>query len=443
MRAATNADFDNASRYIDIKLDIFFNGTNSTPLTVTKSDYLVDVDWLEEGSADSSKPFGVVSSNELSFRLYNKDGMFSPTDVTGPYHGQIKPNVPVILYIKPLYDLDEVEWVELGTYYVTGWDAQITGTYADVTANDAWYQIFSSMLPNHPISLDTTYKDFLDSFFVMLGQDVDVDDRLIESVPYAFVEGTVKDFMQDITAAALAYVTSSKQGIPLIGAFTGSGDLRATLTDANQIKAVSARQSIIRAYDGVEVRYYVPQISVIDKLMEITGVTVPVGLSALDNIALNKGPLWDVSMVSLQSPNNVTLSSFKATQWMISFVLNAVIESSVDIAVHGRIVDLNEFILSDDATKLLRVESKYIQDSTYAAFYKAIMSRFISDDAPLLSVSIRGNPLLSIGDKVLIKSDKYNLNFTGVIQRLAYKYTGGLSCEMLLLNTAILQGVRV
>ena len=110
-RVATAADINNDSRYLDVRLDIYFT---STPLSVSKSDYLIDADWLEEGSAESSNPFGAISSNELSFRLFNDNGMFSPTNVSSPYFGKIKAGVPVELFIKPIYDDEEVEWVQLG-----------------------------------------------------------------------------------------------------------------------------------------------------------------------------------------------------------------------------------------------------------------------------------------------------------------------------------------
>lgn len=63
MRPLVDADFNAASREISMRLDIYLD---ETPLEVTKQNYLIDSSWLEEGSADSSNPFGAVSSNELS-----------------------------------------------------------------------------------------------------------------------------------------------------------------------------------------------------------------------------------------------------------------------------------------------------------------------------------------------------------------------------------------
>lgn len=438
MRAATDADFNNGGRYFDYKLDIYFD---STPLTVTKVDYLIDVDWLEEGSAESSNPFGVVSSNELSFRLFNKEGMFSPTNASGPYFGKIKSGILVVPSIKPLYDDDEVDWVMLGKFYVTGWGAQITGAYADITANDRWHQIFNNKLPNYPISIGKTYSEFLTE---VLGAEVNVDAALAEVLPYAFVEGTYKSFLQEVSAAALSYVTSNKQGDPVIGAFTGNAAQRAILTDADQIKTVSAKQSITRAYDGVELRYNTPQISAPEKLVEFTGLVLPVGQTSFENVTLTKGPLWNIAAIEVISPSDaVTLEDFRATQWLANMSLNASAKTTASIALYGRVLNLIDLILTDEADRLLKVTNKYVQSNAYAEFYKGVINSFIASDIPTLALSVRGNPLLNIGDRVLVQSTKYNLSFDGIIQRMSYKYAGGLSCDMLLLNNDILQGVRV
>lgn len=439
-RVATDADFNNNSRYLDIRIDIYFT---STPLSVSKSNYLIDADWLEEGSADSSNPFGAISSNELSFRLFNDNGIFSPTNASSPYFGKIKVGVPVELFIKPVYDDEEVEWVQLGRYYVTSWDAQVTDTYVDVVANDAWYNIFNSPMPNYPITRNTTYYNFMTDFFNLLGANVIVDESLVGNVPFAFVSGTTKDFLQELSAAALSYVTSTKNGTPIVGAFTSAKPIRATLTDNNQIITVSVKQSITRAYDGVELTYNVPQISAVTKLIELNDLTLTQGMNKITNIAFSAGPLWQVSMIDIKSNSDVVaLKDFAATQWSISLLLECAIEAiTVDLKVYGKTIELTKFTLSDDAARQLSISNKYIQSTEYAEYYKSILNAFVNNDIPLLSLSIRGNPLLNIGDKIVVSSTKYNLNYTGIIQRMHYKYTGGLTCDMTLLNAEILEGM--
>jgi hypothetical protein len=441
-RIATDADFNIVSRYLDVRIDIYFT---STPLTVSKSDYLIDANWLEEGSAESSNPFGAISSNELSFRLFNSDGIFSPTNSVSPYFGNIKAGVPVELFIRPIYDNDEVDWIQLGRYYVTGWEAQITGTYADVVANDEWYNIFNSPMPNYPITRDITYHDFMSDFFDLLNVVVSLDECLTGTLPFAFVSDSIKDFLQELSAAALGYVTSGKDGTPLIGSFMGNKPVRATLTDDDQIRTVSTKQSIIRAYDGVELTYSVPQISAVTSLVELAGVVLSQGTNEISNIAFSSSPLWQVSMIDIKSNSDVvSLRNFEATQGLISLLLECAVEAiEADLAVYGKTIGLTEFTLSDEATKQLSISNKYIQSSSYAEYYKSILNAFVNNNVALLTLSVRGNPLLNVGDKVIVSSTKYNLNYTGIIQRMNYSYAGGLLCDMTLLNAEILEGAGV
>ena len=104
---------------------------------------------------------------------------------------------------------------------------------------------------------------------------------------------------------------------------------------------------------------------------------------------------------------------------MISLLLECTIEAiAADLKVYGKTIGLTEFTLSDDAAKQLSISNKYIQSTEYAEYYKSILNAFVNNDTPLLSLSIRGNPLLNIGDKVVVSSTKYNLNYTGIIQRM-------------------------
>lgn len=441
MRDATDADFNRRSRNLEVKLEIYFQ---QAPLVVTKSNYLIDADWLEEGSADSSNPFGSVSSNELAFRLLNKDGMFSPTNTTSPYYGLIKARVPVDLFIRPVYNNDEVEWEKLGRYYVTGWDALITGMYADVVANDEWHNIFSSPVPNYPVTLDKTYKELLSDTFTKVGYNVDISDALNQNLPFAFIDGDMKGFVQQAASAALAMTTTDKDGKPKVESWTSPRPLRATFTDADQIKSVSSKQSIIKSYDGVELIYGMPQILPAEPLVDILGTPLVKGASQLANIAFNSGPVYQVTSIRVKSKNSKVYATVHAsTPWLLTlYIVNDDADVVIaDVTVYGRIVSLTEVSLRDDVAKVLKVTNKYIQTASHAEYYKSVLSAFVNSKAPILNISVRGNPLLNIGDKVRAQSSKYKLDYTGLVLRAQYSYSGPLTAELTLLDASIFGGV--
>ena len=107
--------------------------------------------------------------------------------------------------------------------------------------------------------------------------------------------------------------------------------------------------------------------------------------------------------------------------------------------VYGVAVDFVQAILADSTTNVLKVKNRYIQNTEYAYKYKNILEAFVNSDMPTLTLQVRGNPLLNVGDKIRVQSARYNLDFTGVLQRINYKYVGSLSCEITLLNSSILE----
>ena len=88
VRDHTDADFNADSLLgIDFKLEIYFD---TIPTEITRDDYIVQVDGLEELSTDDTNPLGCVSANDITIELINTDGIFSPNYEDGPYYGKIK-----------------------------------------------------------------------------------------------------------------------------------------------------------------------------------------------------------------------------------------------------------------------------------------------------------------------------------------------------------------
>ena len=437
MRPLVDADFNAASREISMRLDIYLD---EIPLEVTKQNYLIDSSWLEEGSADSSNPFGAVSSNELSFRLYNDNGIFSPTNPSSPYFGKIRNGIKVIPYIK----VEGTEWEQLGEYFVTDWEAAITGTYADVITNDQWYQIFSSAAPNYPVTLSLPFNEMLYDVYDLMGHSIQVSEELTEILPVAFIEGTPLDFTQEILTGALAFCTCDKVGRLVILPFISNRPVRAVLTDADQIKVVNAKQSTTKTYEGVELTYVIPSYTEVSKVVELTDIEVAPGTTKILNIASSSTPVLKHTLVDIQSTlEKVSLVTYTASSQLVSFeILNpSQVSVAASLSVYGIPVIFTDVVVSDNSTTLLKVKSSYIQTVEYAMKYRELLENVVNSPVPFLTLSIRGNPLLNIGDRVQVNSTNYNLFFDGVIQRMSYNYDGGLSCEMTLMNSSILEEV--
>lgn len=443
VRDATDEDFNAHSRCILLKLDIFFDGLQNEPLTVTRSDYLIDAELLEEAGAEDSNPLGAISANELSFSLYNDNGIFSPTNPNSPYYGKIKTNVPIIPYMKP--ELDEVtdaNWIKMGIYYVSDWNATVTGAAASITAEDKLQQVFLEPAPVIPVSLNKTQAAFFQEVFDALGYAAKISQSLNATLLYTFTEGEQKKYLQEMLQGAMAYCLCDKNGDIVVEPLDGSKPLRATITDADQVISVEAKQSIIKSYSGVELTYALPQLTEAIQLLQVKEVNVPPGIFTHNKVAFNRGPVKVVTNAyALTESKEVTIVDYISSPWDITLVTrNESAQTTSDLAVYGIAVDFVQSILTDNVSNVLKVTNRYIQNTAYANQYKAILEAFVNSDMPTLTLQVRGNPLFNIGDKIRVQSANYNLDFTGILQRVRYKYIGSLSCEITLLNSDIFGG---
>lgn len=441
-RDAVDQDFNTPSRQIVMRLDIFFDGLQSDPLIITKDNYLMDATLLEEIGAEDSNPLGTISANELSFSLYNSDGIFSPTNTNSPYYGKIKTNVPIIPYMRPeTADNTEVNWIKMGVYYVSDWNATVTGAAASITADDKLQQVFLKPAPVIPVGLNKTQAAFFQEVFDALGYAAKISQDLNATLLYTFTEGEQKSYLQEMLQGAIAYCLCDKNGDIIVEPLNGSKPLRATITDADQIISVDATQSLIKSYGGVELTYVLPQLTEAVQLLQMKEVNIPPGVFTHNKVSFNRGPIKTItSMYTLTKGKEVTIIDYTSSPWDITFTTkNEGTQVLSDLVVYGVAVDFVQAILADSTTNVLKVKNRYIQNTEYAHKYKNILEAFVNSDMPTLTLQVRGNPLLNVGDKIRVQSERYNLDFTGIIQRINYSYVGFLSCEITLLNSSILE----
>jgi hypothetical protein len=93
--AAINAPY----RVIVPLVDVYFEGDDQPPVTFDKTG-LCEVHLLDEVSADTSNPLGLVSANELTVGFNNLNRPFTPQNTASPYYGKLTPNIKVVAYLE-------------------------------------------------------------------------------------------------------------------------------------------------------------------------------------------------------------------------------------------------------------------------------------------------------------------------------------------------------
>ena len=438
----TEEDYNRHDRIIEWKLDIHFNGKNAEPLSVTRDSYLVDADLLEEVSADSSTPFGAVTSNELGFTLYNHNGIFSPLNGSSPYYGKIKKGVPIHLWARPTDDY-RVEWDELGWFYVTEWNAEVTGALANVTANDRLYDLLNRPQVKMPVTPGLTFAETFEMFFKLLGEEADIDEALTEKLVFAYNTMQNKAFLNELSVGAQANTFCGRDGRVKVQYTRGAKEVKHTLTDANQIISISSRQNAILEYSGSEVVMNKPQESAISTLLSIKELRLRPGDTTSEPTAFTKKPVCKVTAARVVGNANAVLTGIEATCLDATYTVhnNATVDVTTALEIFGTYIETIAAAYTDNSDNLLVVDNKYIQTDEYAAKFKRFLAAYVTSYVPMLELTTRGNVKYLPGEKIRIVSSRYNVDFTGVLIRQKFQYNGGLSSSITVFNSDILEVV--
>lgn len=426
MSASTDAMYNAESRYLHTRYLIHFSNTNI--LEVLRSNYLVSADILEESYKASNSAFGDVTSNELELGLYNANNIFSPDNANGPYSGLIRKGIKIEAFIRP----DEVdEWDPAGVFYVSSWSVASTGSVADVRAYDALYSVINGPVPTMPVYRNVPFKTFIEDFFSLFNLQVIVDASITLTLNYAFTSGYTSNraLLNDLLTAALADCFCDHSGVVHIVSKRGSAALRATLTDNDQIISITRKQTIEANYDSAAVTICSWQDSAEKEVLNLKELVVPAGTSNTAQTTFSSTPVTGVRSIR----SSVKPISFVATADNIVVTLQSTEDTITDVSIVGIALDKVESEISTPGNNPLKVTSNFIQSKATADDVCNYSDTFVKAVAPTLELSIRGNPLLQLGDTVLISSSKYAINYTGIIIKANYKYTGGLTCDLKLI----------
>ena len=108
-----------------------------------------------------------------------------------------------------------------------------------------------------------------------------------------------------------------------------------------------------------------------------------------------------------------------------------------NITVQGTCLEYTQLHIKDNVPNVLSVDNNLIQSAYQASLYKNTLTKFVHATIPELTLVIRGNPLMEIGDVISVHSVKYKVDFVGILKRAEYKFNGSLSCTITLLNAEV------
>jgi len=113
----------------------------------------------------------------------------------------------------------------------------------------------------------------------------------------------------------------------------------------------------------------------------------------------------------------------------------------INIDFFGTIINTYKVTYKDEGVKLLSIDNKYMQSFLYASMAKDYLHKYVSSELPVLSLNVRGNPKWELGDKLRIVSERYHLDFTGILISNKSTYDGSFSSALKLIDATLLEGV--
>lgn len=437
MRQSTIADYNSKDRALEFCVDIYFNGESHEPLHCTRANYLIDCDVLDEACSDTDTFIGVPSANEVSFQLFGSSGLFNPLNEGGIYYGKITTGIMLKVYCRPIDTTEECIWDQLGEYYVSDWQTDLTGITANVTALDKLSSVINNGKTKVPVIANQSYEELIKSFMYANAITPIIVGNLSEPLTYGFISDTNSAFLSAFSIGALAFIFFNHAGSLQVLDIDRQQSIAFTITDNDQIISVKSTQSILNKYSGVSLQYVKAQLSNETELLnnkrqlKVTQYT-----DVYSNQIFSKEPVYGVTRASIKSDSDIMLTGYTASSSDITYEL--VGQSQLfDISIFGSFVEFIDIELADNSDNNLYVKTKYVQNENYATHLKALLNKFISMPVPILELDVRCNPLIPIGAKLHVISQMYNVDFTGILIRQTFKYDGGLSGTMTILSSEI------
>ena len=435
MAYSPDSAYNSRSRKVHYKVDVFFDGRAKPPLEITRDNYLISSSLLEEATAGDT-PFNNVSSNEVSFVLDNPKRIFNPTNTSSPYYNKMHRGVPVDVYIR-CSEADD--WSPLGNFYVTDWQA--TSTTATVVADDVLYNIFGDGERDLPVRSNYGVANLYKDFFGLYNIDPEVDASIVQVLPKSYLNTRNKAFLTQLSMAFFCICNVNHNGRVNVLNLRRVKELRQTITDDDQIVDVKVNISLSNNYDAATLVYHVPQESAPTVLYSQSKVKVPPGTLPM-NVALRRSPLSQLRRISFDADNgNVTVEKLNASRKACAFnLVNYTVEEILgNLEIVGKYLETVEGQLGVAGDNTLEIDTLYIQSPEYAEEFMRNIKAFTQYINPVLTLTVRGNPNWQIGDKIRVLSAKHRIDFTGILMRQSFRYDGGLTSDITLLNHTLVE----
>lgn len=428
-------------RSVVAKLEIYFDGENNPP-TIFNRDMIIDFKILEEASADSQNPLGVVSSNELTISLHNKNGAFTISNTNSPYYKKIQKNILVKSYIGVTLEDKSIEYIQMGKYWTNDWKSPSDSLETSVTAYDLLYSLGDKDIPDLPIMINTDIKNIFIALFTALGLTLDdyvIDSNISCRLQYVwFNDSNVKSALQRLSTVGNCTVCMNREGKIYVKSNNTNKAIVATLKDSEQLISSQNIQSSNSIISKVNLTYSMITLSDSVELLSVKQYKLKVGVNSFNNISFSNTPVLTVKRISLLGSTAV-VENIRYGVNSVSFDVVSTKKETVDIYVTGiyiikndsKFYASNNVLVSEIGEVNLDVSSDIIQNVDTAKSIANEILNIVSLKDSQYTVSSRGNPALELMDNIIIDDVSDRIYMAAItILRQQITWDGALSIDI-------------
>lgn len=401
---------DASGRQIRAKVVIHF----TSPLTVTGSDYLVGFDSLEEEYIDSADIFGMMSSNECSITLLNTNRIFSVTNISSPYYGQLKPGLKVVVTFQIFTTIWED--VPLGTFYTVEWPLGTTGTTVEVLCRDRLYAANKKTVSAIVVQRNMTVQNAIQNLFINAGvtnYNIGVLDYQISY--WWHNDSTLGEQLQKfVTGYGVRIYVDKADNIVVVKARSGSSVKN--LTGSNQILGLTS---------AADSRYLFSKVNVSYIANTVVETTLYYALANGTNLLKTVVPTLLVKATNTDAV--ITSLAFDSDKITIAVGADASTEILIDsLKQESKITVVADSGLVASYGDIVKNLTTEIAQSSVEATLLAQMALNEVRVEKVLMANVRGYFPLELGDKVTLTNVASATTGDYYITKMKYEFTGSL-----------------
>jgi len=431
-------------RNIKPKVEIYFDGAGSPPVTLGSDNVALIDPFLEEAQADGNNPLGVVSANEINITLRNDEQHFNPNNEDSPYYNKMHPNVLIKPYLGLQIEDLSFEWISLGYFYSTNWEAESDSIYAEVLCHDRLYDLGQKDVPLIPTMQNVTRYQMFETLFRALGlgsDNYEIDISLqSDTIPIGyFYDGKVKTVLSKLAEAFNCSVFCTRDNKIKVLSNCTVGASVITMSDSDLIKSSDMPQDFDSIYSDVTIRYYHHNIEDVTSVLTIDELDVSASGSTFTNLKFTLAPVAFVDHIRITDNPDISINYMAIGTWGmdISFDNSASTNQQIKLEVLGYpITTIENEITERDNTaytligeKILDIDNPLIQLASDASALATVILPIVADPKGYVECNTRGDMSLELGDTTTVDDDTNKVGEIDIIPiRYDYTYDGGLAC---------------